>query len=76
MAIIRESPPPSRWGKTKGGVYFYVVHVTERNHRGEKLYRLKFPEGITSSKRWTLTMLNEEGVRWLKNQPSCFKSKR
>jgi len=69
MIAKRESPPPSRWGRSKNGIYFYLVHTTKRNHRGEKLYRAKFSHRLTSPTFWTLADLTAAGVRWLKNKP-------
>lgn len=76
MRMIRESPPPSRWGKTKSGIYFYLVHTGERTLRGERIYRLKFPEGVTSTAPWTLRRLNAHSIRWLKHKPACFKARK
>jgi hypothetical protein len=68
----RESPPPSRWGRSKRGTYFYVIHTVKRDHKGRKLYRLRYlypPPEITSPKLWTLDELEETDMRWLKNKP-------
>ncbi len=68
----REAPPPSRWGRSgKAGIYFYLVHTTQRSHRGEKLYRCRYQEGVVG-RHWTLQELEDAGVHWLKRKPSCF----
>ena len=65
----RESPPPSRWGRSKTGkVPFYLIHSTKRDHRGRKLYRCDYGRGI-KGRYWTLEELEEAGVRWLKRKP-------
>lgn len=71
----REEPPPSRWGRSHTGVYFYLVHTKERNSYGKRLYRCRYVEGVTGG-WWTLDALNEGGVRWLKRKPSCFSGDR
>ena len=72
MNAKREPPPPSRWGRSKSGTYFYVIHTTTRDPKGRKHYRLLFPGGAKSGFLWTLERLNEAGVRWLKRKPSAF----
>ncbi len=71
MKIVREAPPPSRWGVSPRGVYFYLVHTTHRDRDGRKLYRCRYVEG-TVGRHWTLQELMDEPVRWLKRRPSCF----
>ena len=67
-----ETPPPSRWGRSKSGtVYFYLVHTTKRDEHGRKLYRCKFQPGVVG-RHWTLQELEEAGVRWLKRKPNGF----
>jgi len=63
--------PPSRWGRSRSGTYFYVIHSGKRDYRRCKLYRLKFLK-VTSSKLWTFEELEEARVRWLKNKPKGF----
>ncbi len=70
----REAPPPSRWGKSKNGVYFYLVHTTKRDEKGRKLYRCRYQEGVVG-RHWTLEEL-EEWVHWLKRKPACFAASR
>ncbi len=67
----REAPPPSRWGKSKNGTYFYLVHTKDRTDKGEKLYRCRYATRVTG-RHWTLAELNDNGVRWLKRRPSSF----
>jgi len=68
----REAPPPSRWGKSKNGVYFYLVHTNKRcQPSGEKLYRCRYGHGTVGC-YWTLKDLEDAGVRWLKRRPSSF----
>lgn len=71
MVARREPPPPSRWGRSPKGVYFYVVHTTKRDGRGRKLYRCRYVEGVVG-RHWTLDELVEAGVRWLKRKPSAL----
>jgi hypothetical protein len=68
MKNRRESPPPSRWGRSKGGIPFYLVHTTKRDAQGRKLYRLKYAQGILG-RHWTFQELEEAGVRWLQRRP-------
>jgi hypothetical protein len=67
----REAPPPSRYGKSKNGIYFYLVHTTKRDEKGQKLYRCKYAEGVTG-RWWTLPELEGAGVRWLQRRPSAL----
>jgi hypothetical protein len=67
----RETPPPSRYGKSKTGTYFYLIHTTHRDHMGRKLYRLRFDHGGAGT-TWTMEQLEEAGIRWLKNRPSAL----
>lgn len=70
----REAPPPSRWGRGRGGSLFVVRKVGFRNLRGQKLYRLGFHVGdhrgpLFSQELWTLDKLTEQGVVWLDKSP-------
>ncbi len=67
----REAPPPSRWGRSKNGIYFYLVHTTKRDDQGRKLYRLKYQPGVVG-RHWTFEEL-DEWVTWLKRRPNGFK---
>ncbi len=63
--------PPTRYGKSRSGCYFYVVYCTERDARDRRLFRLRFlAHDVTSKKQWTLDELDEADVRWLKNKPT------
>lgn len=67
----REPPPPSKWGRSKNGTYFYVVHTTKRDYNGRKLYRMFYladPQ-IKGNQLWTLEDLEKSECRWLKNKP-------
>lgn len=71
MKIVRESPPPSRWGRSKNGIYFYLIHTNKRDSKGRKLYRCRYDRKVVG-KLWTLAELEFHGVRWLKRRPSSF----
>ena len=65
----RESPPPSKWVKSKSGTVAQVTTVTKRDHRGRRLYRLRYAEGVRGSQTWTIEELAGWVSRWLKNKP-------
>ena len=70
MRARAESPPPSKWIRSRGGTYARVILQRQRNDAGKKLYRLRYLSyDIKSPKLWTLADLNDAGVRWLKNKP-------
>lgn len=74
MKAPRESPPPSRWGKSKAGVYFEIVGGHKRDDHGRKLYRLRYLSSpgwieVVGAQQWTLAELIESGVRFLKHRP-------
>ena len=71
MSHHHESPPPSRWGVSPRGVYFYLVHTKHRDLEGRKLYRCKYEPGVVG-RHWTLQELMAEPVRWLKRKPRGF----
>ena len=75
----REAPPPSRYGRSKNGTYFYVVHSNRRNSKGLKLYHMVYRIGVhavKSSQPWTLQELLAQNPKWLKRKPSCFAASR
>jgi hypothetical protein len=69
----REAPPPGDYIRSASGTVAKVVYTRDRDHRGRKLYRLRFSEGVISPQRWTLDELLEQGVRWLKRKPKEFR---
>lgn len=69
----RETPPPSKWGRSSSGTYFEITNMqgTARDLRGRKLYLLRYlKDDVTGNQLWSLDDLNEAGVRWLKHKPS------
>jgi hypothetical protein len=70
-----ESAPPGRWLRSRTGRPCYIVYCAKRDPWGHKLYRLRFSYHghlLTSSFQWTLTQLQEAGVRFLKRRPQDF----
>ena len=67
----REARPPSRWGRSKCGIYFYLIHTDKRDSQGRKLYRCRYGKG-TVGRHFTFKEFEENGVRWLKRRPSSF----
>jgi len=71
----REAPPPTKWGKSRGGVYFEIRGGRKRNAKGEKLYRLFYyaQKGyceVRGNQLWTLAELKADGITWLAGKPS------
>lgn len=68
---MKEQPPPTRYGRTKRGTHFYVIHLKESNRAGQKLYQLRFlGPGILGGNLYTATALRSITKTWLRQPPS------
>ena len=68
-----EAPPPTRWAKSKSGLYVEVIYTRRRDALGRKLYALRgLRSFLTGRITYTLDDLQQDGLlRWLKNKPTA-----
>lgn len=73
----REASPPGWYGRSKRGRYFRICRTAKRDPlTGEKCYRLEYynpdiSEPFRGNGLFTLELLKESGVHFLRNRPSC-----
>ncbi len=63
---------PTRWVRGADGTPAYVGVTSDRDRAGDRVLRLRYPEGVTGAPSWTVPLLDAAGVRWLQHRPKDF----